>query len=80
MIPKIGGKTPKMDGEYNGTPFLKMDDLGVKLFLQTPIWPGFCSYFFVCFETSHMPVDWCVKILWRFKMVGWDAATKSCAP
>ena len=36
--PKIGGcKTPKMDGENNGKPYEQMDDLGVPLFLETPI-------------------------------------------
>ena len=39
MFPKIGGlKTPKMDGENNGQPYGQMDDLGVPLFLETPIW------------------------------------------
>ena len=35
--PKIGvGKTPKMDGENNGTPYEQMDDLGVfPQFLET---------------------------------------------
>ena len=28
---------PKMDGENNGKPFTKMDDLGIPLFLETPI-------------------------------------------
>ena len=28
MFPKIGVKTPKMDGEYNGKPGEQMDDLG----------------------------------------------------
>ena len=37
--PKIGGKfSPKMDGENNGSkPYEQMDDLGVPLFLETPI-------------------------------------------
>ena len=35
--PKIGGKPPKMDGENNGKPYEQMDDLGVPLFLETPI-------------------------------------------
>ena len=34
--PKIGGKPPKMDGEKMENP-IKMDDLGVPLFLETPI-------------------------------------------
>ena len=34
MFPKIG--VPKMDGENNGNP-IKIDDLGVPLFLETPI-------------------------------------------
>jgi len=32
-----GGKTPKMDGENNGLIPIKLDDLGVPLFLETPI-------------------------------------------
>ena len=35
--PKIGGKPPKIDGENNRKPLLEMDDLGVPLFLETPI-------------------------------------------
>ena len=38
MFPKIGVFTPKMDGENNGSkPYEQMDDLGVPLFLETPI-------------------------------------------
>ena len=37
-FPKIWGlNTPKMDGENNGKPYEQMDDLGVPLFLETPI-------------------------------------------
>ena len=36
--PKITGKTPKMDGEINGKPYVQMDDLGVPLYLETPIY------------------------------------------
>ena len=36
-VSKNRGKTTKMDGEYNGKPYIKMDDLGVPLFLETPI-------------------------------------------
>ena len=38
--PKIGGnrKTPKMDGENKGKPYEQMDDLGVPLFLEIPIY------------------------------------------
>ena len=43
--PKIGVQYPKMDGKNNGTKWMvkimenlsKMDDLGVPLFLETPI-------------------------------------------
>ena len=36
--PKIGVVfTPKMDGENNGKTYFLMDDLGVPLFLETPI-------------------------------------------
>ena len=35
--PKIGVNNPKMDGENNGKPYFLMDDLGVPLFLETPI-------------------------------------------
>ena len=39
LFPKIGVDfTPKMDGENNGSkPYEQMDDLGVPLFLETPI-------------------------------------------
>ncbi len=30
-----------MDGENNGEPYEQMDDLGVPLFLETPIFGGF---------------------------------------
>ena len=36
-VSKNRGKTPKMDGENNGKPYCLMDDLGVPLFLETPI-------------------------------------------
>ena len=36
-VSKNRGKTPKMDGENNGKPYEQMDDLGVPLFLETPI-------------------------------------------
>ena len=29
---------PKMDGLFHGKPYEQMDDLGVPLFLETPIW------------------------------------------
>ncbi len=32
-----------MDGEYNGKAYEQMDDLGVPLFLETPIW---CLYIY----------------------------------
>ena len=28
VFPKIGGNTPKLDGENNGKPYEQMDDLG----------------------------------------------------
>ena len=31
---------PKMDGENNGKAYEQIDDLGVALFLETPIYPG----------------------------------------
>ena len=34
---KQGCLTPKMDGENNGKAYEQMDDLGVALFLETPI-------------------------------------------
>ena len=40
-VSKNRGKTPKMDGENNGKPYEQMDDLGVALFLETPIQGGF---------------------------------------
>ena len=41
VFPKIGGKPPKLDGFTMEYP-IKMDDLGVALFLETPIslWEG----------------------------------------
>ena len=36
MFPKIGGKTPKWMVYFMEKP-IKMDDLGVPLFLETPI-------------------------------------------
>ena len=36
VFPKIG-KTSKMDGENNGKPYFLMGDLGVPLFLETPM-------------------------------------------
>ena len=35
--PKNRGKTPKTDGLFHGKPYEQMDDLGVPLFLETPI-------------------------------------------
>ncbi len=35
---KIGVFPTKMDGENNGKPYEQMDDLGVPLFLETPIY------------------------------------------
>ena len=38
MFPKIGVVfTPPMNGENHGKPYFLMDDLGVPLFLETPI-------------------------------------------
>ena len=36
-VSKNRGKTTKMDGVYKGNP-IRIDDLGVPLFLETPIW------------------------------------------
>ncbi len=33
----MGKIPPKMDGETKGKPYFLMDDLGVPLFLETPI-------------------------------------------
>ena len=50
--PKVGGcKTPKMDVENKGKPYFQMDDLGVPLFLQTPISPHETFHPFV--KKSH---------------------------
>ena len=32
-----------MDGENNGKPYEQMDDLGVPLFLETPIWGDYTT-------------------------------------
>ena len=37
-VSKNRGKPPKMDGENNGKPYFLMDDLGIPLSLETPIW------------------------------------------
>ena len=37
VFPKIGGFSPKMDGLFHGSNPIKMDNLGVPLFLETPI-------------------------------------------
>ena len=37
-VSKNRGKTPKMEGENNGKPYEQIDNLGVPLFLETPIW------------------------------------------
>ena len=39
-----GGKPPKMDGLFHGKPYEQMDDLGVPLFLETPIYFLFHAY------------------------------------
>ena len=45
-----GGKTTKMDGENNGTPYKQMDDLGgPPLFLETP---KYDSMFFFHFRSD----------------------------
>ena len=36
-VSKNRGLSPKMDGENNGKPYFLMDDLGVPLFSETPI-------------------------------------------
>ena len=52
-VSKNRGKTPKMDGENNGKPVIKMDDLGVPLFLETPI---HTEATYICFKrvVSHL--------------------------
>ena len=39
-VSKNSGISPKMDGLFWKT-LLKWDDLGVPLFLETPVWPDF---------------------------------------
>ena len=36
-VSKNRGKIPKMDGENNGKPYVQKDDMGVPLFLETPM-------------------------------------------
>ena len=36
-VSKNSGKTPKMDGLFHGKSYFLMDDLGVPVFLETPI-------------------------------------------
>ena len=45
--------TPKMDGENNGKPLQKMDDLGVPLFLETPLSSQAISCFSPTFSKNH---------------------------
>ena len=45
------GWAPKMDGENNGSkPYEQMDDLGIPLFLETPIYfiAFYCTRFLSC--------------------------------
>ena len=54
-VSKNGGKPPKMDGENNGNP-IKMDDLGVPLFLETPIYIYIninIIYIYICIYTPE---------------------------
>ena len=53
-VSKKRGKTPKMDGENNGNPYFLMDDLGVPLFLETPIYVG--VFFKKAIESHHAAV------------------------
>ena len=49
-VSKIGGKNPKWMVKIMENP-IKMDDLGVALFLETPTWTIFC------FECSNVFVS-----------------------
>ena len=46
------GNTPKMDGENNEKPYEQMDDLGVPLFLETPIYLVLVPFFFFQMDDS----------------------------
>ena len=41
-----GIESPKMDGENNGKPYFLMDDLGIPLFLETPIYKSMSCHSF----------------------------------
>ena len=46
MFPKIGGTPPKWM-VYSGKPYFLMDDLGVPLFLETPIYIYIHMYIYI---------------------------------
>ena len=50
-----------MDGENNGKPYFCMDDLGVPLFLETPI---FFQFFFLLLM-EEIPTVWLKRIRWH---------------
>ena len=53
MLPKIG--VPKMDGENNGSkPYEQMDDLGVPLFLETPMYDSRLVYIVVMTQLERL--------------------------
>ena len=54
-----GDFTPKMDGENNGKPYEQMDDLGVPLFLETPVHS--CLYLWTDGQSS--PARWVLGTL-----------------
>ena len=43
-VSKNRGKKNKMDGGNNGNPYFLMDDLGVPLFLETPIYIPYTTF------------------------------------
>ena len=56
-----------MDGENNGNPYFLMDDLGVPLFLETPIcWARKQGVFIIQFSSlHHLEVRHDKKYLWK---------------
>ena len=54
-----------MDGENNGKPYFKMDDLGIPSFLETPIWLGVILSFSRKLTDVHFSI---VYTCWAFSL------------
>ena len=69
LFPKIGGNTPKMDGENIGKPYFLMDDFGGKpLFLETPNCQKFhplANHWFMLHHFLEDPRKTCFGKIWK---------------